>query len=205
MARYTGPRVRISRRFGVPIFGPIEISRAPQLRPGRARPKVAPQAHRLRPWPDREAEAPLLLRPAWNASFAAFMSARSSAVASPANRCSRFWRRAWTTSFFTLVLAIPAPAARQMVCHGHVKVNGRKVNIPSFALKVNDVDRSEGHQCLAPVGDPRAGNFHQPRRAGLAVAEQGRFQGRGHAHPDPRRDSARSPTSRRSSNFIPAK
>lgn len=29
--------------------------------------------------------------------------------------------------------------ARQMVCHGHVKVNGRKVNIPSYALKVNDV------------------------------------------------------------------
>jgi small subunit ribosomal protein S4 len=26
-----------------------------------------------------------------------------------------------------------------MVCHGHVKVNGRKVNIPSFAVKVNDV------------------------------------------------------------------
>ena len=30
-------------------------------------------------------------------------------------------------------------AARQLVGHGHVKVNGRKVNIPSFALKVNDV------------------------------------------------------------------
>jgi len=30
-------------------------------------------------------------------------------------------------------------ASRQMVGHGHVKVNGRKVNIPSYALKVNDV------------------------------------------------------------------
>ena len=29
-------------------------------------------------------------------------------------------------------------AARQMVCRGHVKVNGRKVNIPSYSLKVND-------------------------------------------------------------------
>ena len=26
-----------------------------------------------------------------------------------------------------------------MVGHGHIKVNGRKVNIPSYALKVNDV------------------------------------------------------------------
>src|SRR5205823_2580989 len=30
-------------------------------------------------------------------------------------------------------------AARQMVGHGHVKVNGRKVNISSYGLKVNDV------------------------------------------------------------------
>jgi small subunit ribosomal protein S4 len=30
-------------------------------------------------------------------------------------------------------------AARQMVCHGHVTVNGRKVGIPSYALRVNDV------------------------------------------------------------------
>ena len=30
-------------------------------------------------------------------------------------------------------------SARQLVGHGHVKVNGRKVNISSYALKVNDV------------------------------------------------------------------
>ena len=30
-------------------------------------------------------------------------------------------------------------AARQMVSHGHVTVNGRKASIPSYALKVNDV------------------------------------------------------------------
>ena len=40
---------------------------------------------------------------------------------------------------YHLGFAITRAAARQMVGHGHVKVNGRKVNIPSFALKVNDV------------------------------------------------------------------
>jgi small subunit ribosomal protein S4 len=30
-------------------------------------------------------------------------------------------------------------AARQLVSHGHVRVNGRKVNVPSYGLKVNDV------------------------------------------------------------------
>jgi small subunit ribosomal protein S4 len=40
---------------------------------------------------------------------------------------------------YHLGFAITRAAARQMVSHGHVKVNGRKVNIPSFGLKVNDV------------------------------------------------------------------
>ena len=33
----------------------------------------------------------------------------------------------------------PRPQARQVVRHGHVQVNGRKVNIPSFSVKVGDV------------------------------------------------------------------
>jgi small subunit ribosomal protein S4 len=40
---------------------------------------------------------------------------------------------------YHLGFAITRAAARQMVSHGHVKVNGRKVNVPSYALKVNDV------------------------------------------------------------------
>jgi small subunit ribosomal protein S4 len=35
---------------------------------------------------------------------------------------------------------VPTPfAARQFINHGHVKVNGRKVNIPSYQLKLDDV------------------------------------------------------------------
>jgi small subunit ribosomal protein S4 len=40
---------------------------------------------------------------------------------------------------YHLGFAATRAAARQLISHGHVKVNGRKVNIPSFALKVNDV------------------------------------------------------------------
>jgi len=40
---------------------------------------------------------------------------------------------------FHLGFGTTRAAARQLVCHGHVTVNGRKVGIPSFALKVNDV------------------------------------------------------------------
>jgi small subunit ribosomal protein S4 len=40
---------------------------------------------------------------------------------------------------YHLGFSITRAGARQMVSHGHVKVNGRKVNVPSYALKVNDV------------------------------------------------------------------
>jgi small subunit ribosomal protein S4 len=40
---------------------------------------------------------------------------------------------------FHLGFANTRAAARQMVSHGHVAVNGRKASIPSYALKVNDV------------------------------------------------------------------
>ena len=41
--------------------------------------------------------------------------------------------------------ALTRPAARQLVAHGHVKVNGRKVDVPSFAAKVNDVIEVRDH------------------------------------------------------------
>ena len=51
---------------------------------------------------------------------------------------------------YHLGFANTRPAARQMVSHGHIKVNGRKVNVPSYALKVNDTvevkDSSVGRQ-----------------------------------------------------------
>ena len=39
---------------------------------------------------------------------------------------------------FRLGLATSRRQARQIVRHGHVEVNGRKVNIPSFQVKVGD-------------------------------------------------------------------
>ena len=39
MARYTGPRVRISRRFGIPIFGPTKYLERRNYGPGVNGPK----------------------------------------------------------------------------------------------------------------------------------------------------------------------
>lgn len=47
--------------------------------------------------------------------------------------------------------------ARQLVRHGHFKVNGRKVNIPSFLCRTNDViEVQEGSKKVARVGESLA-------------------------------------------------
>ena len=46
---------------------------------------------------------------------------------------------------FHLGLGTTRASARQMVCHGHVTVNGKKVSIPSYALRVNDVVTVKNH------------------------------------------------------------
>jgi small subunit ribosomal protein S4 len=43
-------------------------------------------------------------------------------------------------------LGLTRPGARQFISHGHVKVNGRKVNIPSFAVKVGDIIEVKDHK-----------------------------------------------------------
>ena len=40
---------------------------------------------------------------------------------------------------YRLGLGASRPQARQLVRHGHIRVNGKKVNIPSYQVKVNDV------------------------------------------------------------------
>lgn len=50
-------------------------------------------------------------------------------------------------------------SARQLVNHGHFLVNGRKVNIPSFSVRVGDlVEVRESSRNLALIGDSLSGN-----------------------------------------------
>src|SRR6202000_656583 len=60
------------------------------------------------------------------------------------------------TGAFRLGFAISRRQARQVVRHGHVEVNGRKVNIPSFQVSVGDtVAIREGSKKLVIVEGAR--------------------------------------------------
>src|SRR5438046_3983363 len=138
MARYTGPRVRISRRFGVPIFGPSKYLERRNYGPGMHGPKSRRkhtdyalgliEKQKLRYYyglQERQFrgiyERALRKRGVTGETMLQILETRLDNVV------------------FHLGFANSRAAARQMVTHGHVKVNSRKVNIPSYGLKVNDV------------------------------------------------------------------
>jgi len=144
MARYTGPRVRISRRFGVPIFGPSKYLERRNYGPGMHGPKSR----------RKHTDYGLgLIEKQKLRYFYGLMERQFRGVYERALR-----RRGVTGEQMLQILETrldnvcyhlgfgnTRAASRQMVSHGHVTVNGRKVNIPSYALKVNDVVSVKNH------------------------------------------------------------
>ena len=138
MARYTGPRTRISRRFGIPMFGPDKYLERRNYGPGVHGPKSR----------RKHTDYGLgLIEKQKLRYFYGLMEKQFRGVYEKALR-----RRGVTGEQMLQILetrldnvvyhlgfAITRAAARQMVSHGHVTVNGKKVGIPSFALRVNDV------------------------------------------------------------------
>lgn len=138
MARYTGPRVRISRRFGVAIFGSSKYLERRPYGPGVHGPKSRRkhteygmgliEKQKLRYYYgllERQFrgvyERALKKRGVTGETMLQILETRLDSVV------------------YNLGFGVTRAAARQFVTHGHVKVNGRKVNVPSFAAKVNDV------------------------------------------------------------------
>jgi small subunit ribosomal protein S4 len=138
MARYTGPRVRISRRFGIPIFGPSKYLERRAYGPGVHGPK------------SRRKHTDYGLGLIEKQKFKYYYGLMERQFRGVYEKALR--RRGVTGEQMLQILetrldnvvyhlgfANTRAAARQMVSHGHVMVNGRKVSIPSFALKVNNV------------------------------------------------------------------
>jgi len=137
MARYTGPRVRISRRFGIPIFGPTKYLERRNYGPGVHGPK------------SRRKHTDYGLGLIEKQKFRYYYGLMERQFRGVYEKAIR--RRGVTGEqmlqiletrldnvVFHLGFANTRAAARQMVNHGHITVKGRKVSIASYALKVND-------------------------------------------------------------------
>lgn len=138
MARYTGPRTRISRRFGIPIFGPSKYLERRNYGPGVHGPK------------SRRKNTDYALGLIEKQKFRYYYGLMEKQFRGVYQKALQ--RRGVTGEtmlqiletrldnvVFHLGFGSTRAAARQLVGHGHVKVNGRKVNISSYALKVNDI------------------------------------------------------------------
>src|ERR1035438_10307672 len=144
MARYTGPRVRISRRFGVPIFGPSKYLERRNYGPGMHGPKSRRkhtdyglgliEKQKLRYYYG-------LLERQFRGVYEKALRRRGVT----GEQMLQILETRLDNVVFHLGFANTRAAARQMVGHGHVAVNGRKASIPSYALKVNDVISVKKH------------------------------------------------------------
>jgi small subunit ribosomal protein S4 len=137
MARYTGPRVRISRRFGLPIFGPSKYLERRNYGPGVHGPKSR----------RKHTDYGLMLiekqkfRYYYGLLERQFRGVYEKALRRrgvTGEQMLQILETRLDNVVFHLGFANTRAAARQMVSHGHITVNGRKVNVPSFSLKVND-------------------------------------------------------------------
>jgi len=144
MARYTGPRVRISRRFGVPIFGPTKYLERRNYGPGVHGPKSRRKT--------TEYGAGLIEKQKLRYYYGLMEKQFRGVYEKAKNRRGvtgetmlQILETRLDNVVFHLGFANTRAAARQMVNHGHITVNGREAAIASFALKVNDIISVKNH------------------------------------------------------------
>lgn len=138
MARYTGPRVRISRRFGIPIFGPSKYLERRNYGPGVHGPKSR-RKHTDYGLGLIEKQKLRYYYGLMEKQFRGIYERAKTKRGITGETMLQILETRLDNVVFHLGFANSRAAARQMVSHGHITVNGRKVDVSSFALKVNDV------------------------------------------------------------------
>jgi len=138
MSRYTGPRTRISRRFGTPIFGPDKYLERRNYGPGVHGPKSR-RKHTDYGLGLIEKQKLRYYYGLMERQFRGVYERALKRRGVTGEQMLQILETRLDNVVYLLGFGLTRAAARQMVCHGHIKVNGRKVSIPSYGLKVNDI------------------------------------------------------------------
>ncbi len=139
MARYTGPTTRIARKFGEPIFGPDRAFEKRKYPPGshganRRRKQKSDYAIQLEEKQKAKYTYGLLERQFKNLFVKA---SRKGGITG--NVLLQLLESRLDNTVFRLGLAPTRRAARQLVTHRHIALNGEINNIPSTLLKPGDI------------------------------------------------------------------
>jgi len=179
MARYTGPKTKICRKFGEPILGNgkyLDKNSVPPGQHGASRKRKAPSEYSIQLKEKQKAKYTYgLLERQFRKTFEE--AARIKGVTGE-NLIILLESRLDNT-VYRMGISPSRPAARQLVSHKHVMVNDVVVNIPSFQLKPGDVitiadksKESESIKSLMRPRNPKIGwvDFSEPQMSGTFIA-----------------------------------
>jgi small subunit ribosomal protein S4 len=138
MARYTGPKTKVARRFKEPIFGPDKGLQKKQYGPGqhgpsKRSPKKSEYSVQLGEKQKMKHTYGVLER-----QFALTFAKANRKKGSTGENLIKFLEARLDNTVFRLGIAPTREAARQLVSHRHILVNGKVVNIPSYQLNPGD-------------------------------------------------------------------
>lgn len=133
MARYIGPTTRLSRRFGQPLFGATKAYEKRSYPPGQHGPRLRRKKSEYAIGLDEKQK----LRYVYGLLERQFRRTFEKAKREKGVTGERFLQLLETrldSVVYSLGFAKTRAAARQLVNHGHVRVNGRKVDIASYTV-----------------------------------------------------------------------
>ena len=185
MARYTGPKSRIARKFGEPIFGPDKAFTKKNYPPGQ---------HGNQKRRGKQSEYGIQLMEKQKAKFTYGILEKQFS-----NLFKEALRRKGVTGenllqmcemrldnvVYRLGIAPTRRAARQLVTHRHITVNEKNINIPSYSLKVDDVvSVRERSKSLEVITDSITNNrnqmewleFNAEKKVGKVISAPERIQ-----------------------------
>jgi small subunit ribosomal protein S4 len=139
MARYTGPKSKISRRYGVALFGPSKALERKNYPPGMHGPKGARRKHSDYSVALAEKQKLRLQYGLMERQFRRYFETALRKRGVTGETLLQMLETRLDNVVYRLGFANSRSAARQLVSHGHVLVNNRKVNISSYNLKAGDV------------------------------------------------------------------
>jgi len=139
MARYTGPKTKIARKFGQAIFGDDKAFDKRNYPPGqhgnnRRRGKKSEYAIQLMEKQKAKYTYGILEK-----QFRNMFKRATAAQGITGEVLLQLCESRLDNVVFRMGIAPTRSGARQLVSHRHITVNGEKVNIPSYQLKAGDV------------------------------------------------------------------
>ncbi|MBQ6084429.1 MAG: 30S ribosomal protein S4 [Bacteroidales bacterium] len=139
MARYTGPKTKIARKFGEPIYGSDKYYEKRNFPPGqhgaaKKRKKVSEYGIQLQEKQKAKYTYGILER-----QFRNIFDKASKKKGITGEILLQLIESRVDNTVYRLGIAPTRDAARQLVSHRHITVNGKVMNIPSAMLKPGDI------------------------------------------------------------------